>query len=136
MGRETECEAKQKDLEGVGLMIQRQSLDAKTAVAVGAETDAGRICEVNQPSVMIQVLKGDHGATRDDNFLCEFNIDEIPSAPHGAPQIEATFDIDTRDSLNVPAENKYTGRSRQITIANLNGHPSQIETDHVIQEQM
>ena len=59
-----------------------------------------------------------------------------PSAPHGAPQIEATLDIDTNDSLNVPAQNKSTDRSKKITIASVNGHPSQTETDHVNKEQM
>ena len=59
-----------------------------------------------------------------------------PSAPHGAPQIEATFGIDTNDSLNVPAQNMSTDRSKKITIASVNGHPSQTETDHVNKEQM
>ena len=59
-----------------------------------------------------------------------------PSAQHGAPQIEATFDIDTNGSLNVRAQKKSTDRSKQFTIASVNGHPSQTETDHVNKEQM
>ena len=59
-----------------------------------------------------------------------------PSAQHGAPQIEATFDIDTNGSLNVRAQKKSTDRSKQFTIASVNWHPSQTETDHVNKEQM
>ena len=59
-----------------------------------------------------------------------------PSAPHGAPQVEATIDIDTNDSLSVPTQNKSPDRSKQITIASVRRHPSQTETDHVNREQM
>ena len=64
-------------MEGVGQTIQRQILDGETAVAFGTEA-AGRIYEVNQLGVMIQVSKGERAATKDNNLLYEFDIDEAP----------------------------------------------------------
>ena len=84
--------------------------------------------------VQNQVFKGECAKTTDNILLSKVHFDGIPSAPCGVPQIEATFDIDTNESLNVPAQNKFTGRSNQITIANKKGRPSQTETDHVVQE--
>ena len=73
-----EFEAKQNDLEGVRQTIHRQILDGETAVAFGAEAGAGRIYEVNQLGVMIQVFKGERAATKDNNLSHEFDIDETP----------------------------------------------------------
>ena len=54
--------------------------------------------------VQIQVFKGERTVTKEHNLLCILHFDEIPLAPRGAPQIEATFDIDGNEDLNVSAQ--------------------------------
>merc|ERR1712156_479125 len=72
--------------------------------------------------------------TKDNNLLGKFHLDGIPPAPRGVPQIEVTFDIDANGILNVPAQDKSTGKSNQITITNEKGRLSQAEIDRMVQE--
>ena len=57
----------------------------------------------------------------DNKFLGQFNLDGIPPAPRGIPQIEVTFDIDANGILTVTAKDKATGRSQHITITASSG---------------
>src|SRR5690348_16460510 len=70
----------------------------------------------NQPGVEIKVLQGERPLSRDNKNLGTFNLDGIPPAPRGVPQIEVTFDIDANGILNVSAKDKGTGKSHNIRI--------------------
>jgi len=69
-----------------------------------------------QPSVTIHVLQGERPMAADNVSLGQFNLDGIPPAPRGIPQIEVTFDIDANGILNVTAQDKATGVQQKITI--------------------
>ena len=75
----------------------------------------------NQPAVTIVICQGDRKMARDNKVLGEFNLDGIPPAPRGMPQIEVTFDIDANGILNVSAKDKGTGKEQKITITAAGG---------------
>ena len=75
----------------------------------------------NQTQVEIHVLQGERPMAADNKSLGKFNLDGIPGAPRGVPQIEVTFDIDANGILNVTAQDKATGRSQNITITASSG---------------
>ena len=70
----------------------------------------------NQPSVQIVVFQGERPMAKDNRKLGEFNLDGLPPAQRGVPQIEVTFDIDANGILNVSAKDKATGKSHNIRI--------------------
>ena len=70
----------------------------------------------NQPAVTIKVCQGEREMAAANKTLGEFNLEDIPPAPRGIPQIEVTFDIDANGILNVSAKDKATGKENKITI--------------------
>src|SRR5687768_1641686 len=70
----------------------------------------------NQPGVQIHVLQGERTMSKDNKSLGIFNLDGIPPAPRGVPQIEVTFDIDANGILHVTAKDKGTGKEQKIHI--------------------
>ncbi len=70
----------------------------------------------NQPSVEIHVVQGERPMAGDNKSLGRFNLDGIPPAPRGMPQIEVTFDIDANGILSVKAKDKTTGKEQSIRI--------------------
>ena len=72
--------------------------------------------EDGQTAVTIHVLQGERPMAGDNMSLGKFNLEGIPPAPRGIPQVEVTFDIDANGILNVQAQDKATGKQQKITI--------------------
>ena len=70
----------------------------------------------NQPAVTIKVFQGEREIASGNKLLGEFNLEGIPPAPRGIPQIEVSFDIDANGILHVGAKDKGTGKENKITI--------------------
>ncbi len=77
--------------------------------------------EDNQPAVTIHALQGEREFARDNKSLGQFNLDNIPPAPRGVPQIEVSFDIDANGILTVSAKDKATGKAQEIKISGSSG---------------
>ena len=75
----------------------------------------------SQTTVEIRVVQGERPMAADNKSLGEFQLDGIPPAPRGVPQIEVTFDIDANGTVKVTATDKATGRAQHITIAGSSG---------------
>ncbi|MEW4568439.1 molecular chaperone DnaK [Tautonia sp. JC769] len=75
----------------------------------------------NQSAVTIKVYQGERPMAGDNRLLGEFNLDGIPPAPMGVPQIEVTFNIDANGILNVSARDKGTSKEQKITIQSSGG---------------
>jgi len=84
--------------------------------------------------VLIQVFEGERQMTKDNHMLGNFNLEGIPPAPRGTPQIEVTFDIDANGILNVSAADKATGKAEKITITNDKGRLSKEEIEKMVQD--
>ena len=75
----------------------------------------------NQPSVDVHVLQGERELAVYNRTLGRFNLDDIPPAPRGMPQIEVSFDIDANGIVNVSAKDKGTGKEQNIRIESSSG---------------
>ncbi len=75
----------------------------------------------NQPSVEIHVVQGERPMVADNKSLGRFNLDGIPPAPRGVPQVEVTFDIDANGILTVKAKDKSSGKEQSIRIEGSSG---------------
>jgi len=107
-------------------------IEANTTIPTKKSQDFSTAAD-NQPSVQIVVYQGERPMARDNRKLGEFNLDGIPPAPRGIPQIEVTFDIDANGILNVSAKDKATGKSHNIRIEAKSGL-SQEEIDRMKRE--
>lgn len=87
-----------------------------------------------QTTVSIQVYEGERAMTKDNHKLGQFDLNGIPPAPRGQPQIEVTFEIDANGILNVAAVEKGSGKSEKITITNDKGRLSQDDIDRMVKE--
>ena len=72
--------------------------------------------EDNQNAVTLRVFQGEREMAADNKILGQFNLEDIPPAPRGMPQIEVTFDIDANGIVSVGAKDKGTGKEQSITI--------------------
>ncbi len=75
----------------------------------------------SQPAVTVKVLQGEREMATDDMPLGEFNLEGIPPAPRGVPQIEVTFDIDANGIVHVSAKDQGTGKEQKITVTGSSG---------------
>ncbi len=86
-----------------------------------------------QTSVEVHVLQGERPMAADNTTLGRFQLDGIPAAPRGVPQIEVTFDIDANGIVNVTAKDKGTGREQHITITS-STNMSQEDIDRAVKD--
>ena len=89
--------------------------------------------EDNQPAVTIKVYQGEREMAASNKLLGEFNLEGIPPAARGLPQIEVTFDIDANGILHVAAKDKATGKENTITIKASSGL-SEDEIERMVQD--
>ncbi|NBT05775.1 MAG: molecular chaperone DnaK [Betaproteobacteria bacterium] len=87
----------------------------------------------NQSAVTIHVLQGERDVAAGNKSLGQFNLEGIPTAPRGMPQIEVTFDIDANGILHVSAKDKATGKENKITIK-ANSGLSEDEIQRMVQD--
>ncbi|MEM1277341.1 MAG: molecular chaperone DnaK [Pseudomonadota bacterium] len=89
--------------------------------------------EDNQNAVTIRVFQGEREMAADNKLLGQFNLENIPPAPRGLPQIEVTFDIDVNGIVSVSAKDKGTGKEQKITIQ-ASGGLSDEDIDKMVKE--
>ena len=89
--------------------------------------------EDNQNAVTIRVFQGEREMAQDNKILGQFNLEDIPPAPRGLPQIEVTFDIDANGIVHVGAKDKGTGKEHNITIQ-ASGGLSEDEIDQMVKD--
>ncbi len=95
--------------------VMTKLIEANTTIPT-RKTEVFSTASDNQPSVEIHVLQGERPMAVDNKTLGRFNLDGIPPAPRGIPQIEVTFDIDANGILSVSAKDKATGKEQKIRI--------------------
>jgi L1 cell adhesion molecule like protein len=88
----------------------------------------------NQPGVDIKIYEGERGFVKDNNLLGSFHLDGIPPAPRGVPQIDITFDIDANGIMNISAQDKSSGKTKNITITNDKGRLSKEEIEEMVKK--
>ncbi len=100
--------------------VMTKLIEKGTTIPV-KKTQTFSTAEDNQPAVTIHVLQGEREFAKDNKSLGQFNLENIPPAPRGVPQIEVAFDIDANGILTVSATDKATGKAQEIKITGSSG---------------
>ncbi|NPV13218.1 MAG: molecular chaperone DnaK [Ignavibacteria bacterium] len=95
--------------------IMTKLIDSNTTIPT-TKSEIFSTASDNQSTVEIHVLQGERQFAKDNKSLGKFNLDGIPPAPRGVPQIEVQFDIDSNGILSVKAKDKATGKEKSIRI--------------------
>ena len=95
--------------------VMTRLIDSNTTIPI-KKSEVFSTASDNQPGVQIHVLQGERPMSNQNKSLGMFNLDGIPPAPRGVPQVEVIFDIDANGILHVTAKDKGTGKEQKITI--------------------
>ncbi|MBC8261651.1 MAG: molecular chaperone DnaK [Planctomycetia bacterium] len=112
--------------------VSTKLIERNTSIPTGKKQVFSTAAD-NQPAVDIHVLQGEREMAKDNRTLGKFQLDGIPAAPRGVPQIEVSFDIDTNGILEVSAKDLGTGKEHSIKITSSSGL-SEDEVDRMQQE--